>query len=148
MQRSGLHRMSSCLSGAWLGVLLCIAFLAAPAAFAALGREMAGVLVGKLFEREAALSLVVSVLFVMALRRLTEHESGPSLQALATDARLWAVLGAMLCTLLGYYALQPLMEAARAGQGGFSFGALHGISVGLFGLKILLVTLLAWRLSR
>ena len=147
MQRSGLHRMSSCLAGAWLGVLLCIAFVAAPAAFAALGREMAGTMVGQLFAREAALSLVVSVLFVMALRRLTEHESGPGLQALATDVRLWAVLGVMLSTLLGYYALQPLMEAARAGRGSFSFGALHGISVGLFGLKILLVTLLAWRFS-
>ena len=42
----------------------------------------------------------------------------------------------------------PMMAAARAGQGSLSFGALHGLSAGFFGLKGLLVLALAWRLTR
>jgi hypothetical protein len=40
-----------------------------------------------------------------------------------------------------------MMAAARAGQGAWSFGALHAASSGLFGLKGLLVLALAWRLT-
>jgi hypothetical protein len=55
------------------------------------------------------------------------------------------VLGTVFCTVAGYFAIQPLMPAARAGQGTFSFGQLHAISSVLFGLKILLLGVLAWR---
>ena len=58
------------------------------------------------------------------------------------------VLGTLFCTVAGYFGVQPLMAAARAGQGTFSFGQLHGISFGLFGLKIVLVAALAWRATR
>ena len=138
------------MAGAWLGLLLSVAFLAAPVAFAVLSKDMAGLVVGRLFAREAALSLMLSVLFVMALRKLSEPtaQGADELRALGTDPRLWATLGVMVCTLLGYYALQPMMAAARVGQGTLSFGALHGISVGFFGLKILLLSVLTWRLSR
>jgi hypothetical protein len=40
-----------------------------------------------------------------------------------------------------------MMEAARAGQGAWSFGALHAVSSGFFALKGLLVLALAWRLG-
>jgi hypothetical protein len=43
--------------------------------------------------------------------------------------------------------VQPMMAAARAGQGTVSFMTLHAISAGLFVLKGLLVLALAWRLS-
>jgi hypothetical protein len=57
------------------------------------------------------------------------------------------VLGCLFCTVLGYFALQPMMEAARAGQGRFSFGALHGASSAFFALKGLLLFAYLWRLS-
>ena len=57
-------------------------------------------------------------------------------------------LGALFCTLLGHHALQPMLEAARDGQGRWSFAALHGASAALFGLKTVLVAALAWRASR
>ena len=48
----------------------------------------------------------------------------------------------------GYFAVLPMMEAARAGQQGtLSFGTLHAVSGGLFALKGLLVLALAWRLT-
>jgi hypothetical protein len=37
------------------------------------------------------------------------------------------------------------MAAARAGQGALSFGQLHAVSAGLYGVKVLLVAALAWR---
>ncbi len=55
---------------------------------------------------------------------------------------LWGTVG---CTLLGYFAVQALMPAARAGQGVLSFGQLHLISTAFYGLKTLLVLGLAWR---
>ena len=55
---------------------------------------------------------------------------------------LW---GTVLCTLLGYFAVQSLMPAARAGQGVFSFGQLHLVSTVFYGLKVVLVLVLAWR---
>ena len=58
---------------------------------------------------------------------------------------LLLVLGALFCTVLGYFALQPMMEAARAGQGRLGFGALHGISSALFALKGVLLLVLVWR---
>ena len=53
----------------------------------------------------------------------------------------------MFCTVAGYFAIQPMMAAARAGQGVWSFAALHGASAGFFALKALLVCVLAWRLA-
>jgi hypothetical protein len=55
------------------------------------------------------------------------------------------LLGTVFCTVAGYFALQPLMAAARAGQGALSFGQLHIISVGFFGAKLLCILALAWR---
>jgi len=56
-------------------------------------------------------------------------------------------LGAVFCTVAGYFALQPLMAAARAGQGTLSFGQLHAISAAFYALKLVLVALLAWRVA-
>jgi len=57
------------------------------------------------------------------------------------------LLGTLFCTIAGYFAVQPMVAAARAGQGTLSFGTLHAVSASLFALKGLLVLALAWRLS-
>jgi hypothetical protein len=62
-------------------------------------------------------------------------------------ANLMLLLGTLFCTVAGHFAVLPLMDAARAGQGSLSFGMLHGISAGFFVLKGLLVLALAWRLT-
>jgi hypothetical protein len=59
----------------------------------------------------------------------------------------WLLWGTVACTLLGYFAVQPLMGAARVGQGLLSFGQLHMISSSFYGLKTLLVLALAWRVA-
>jgi hypothetical protein len=135
------------MAGVWLGLLVSLTFIAAPAAFALLDKPAAGILVGRLFAQEAALSALSSMVFVMILRRLSEHEASPRSPSPASDTRLWMVLGVLGCTVVGYYAMQPLLVAARVGQGALSFGLLHGISVAFFGLKMLLLLMLTWRLS-
>jgi hypothetical protein len=54
-------------------------------------------------------------------------------------------LAAIFCTVFGYFGLQPMMEAARAGQGAWTFGQLHAVSLVFFGGKIVAVSALAWR---
>jgi len=133
------ERLLRLLPGIWAGLLLCIALLAAPAAFATLPQAEAGRVVGWIFLREAWLSLGLAAL-LLALR-LSGGRDGR-----AVDAAL--LLAVAACTGLGYFALQPWMAAARAGQGPLSFGQLHGISLGFYALKLLCLLALAWRVTR
>jgi Domain of unknown function (DUF4149) len=141
-----LARWAQWLAGLWAGVLLCIALLAAPAAFAVLQRADAGRVVGRLFAQEAYLSLLLVVLLFAFERKraLADAQSGRG-SVLSTNILL--LMGVLFCTVAGYFAVQPMMAAARAGQGAWSFAALHGASAGFFGLKALLVCALAWRLG-
>jgi hypothetical protein len=141
-----LARWAQWLAGLWAGVLLCIALLAAPSTFAVLPPADAGRAVGRMFAQEAYLSLLlVMLLFAFERKRaLVDARSGRG-SVLSTNILL--LMGVLFCTVAGYFAVQPLMAAARAGQGAWSFAALHGASAGFFGLKALLVCVLAWRLG-
>ncbi len=139
-------RLSAVLAGLWAGAMLAIGVLGAPAAFATAAPEVAGRIVGRMFMQEAHVSLVLGVvLFIMLRKRAQTLADRGQGSVFSTDMLL--VLGALFLTVTGYFALQPMMQAARSGQGTLSFGALHGLSAGAFGLKGLLVLALAWRLS-
>jgi hypothetical protein len=141
-----LERLRRALPGVWLGLLLALAFVAAPSLFAILDRPMAGKVAGRLFAIEAQLSLLLAVVLGL-LERSRAARQLPG-QGSRVSAELLLVLGALFCTVLGHYAIQPMMESARAGQGTWSFGALHAASTGLYLLKSLLVATLAWRSTR
>jgi hypothetical protein len=53
------------------------------------------------------------------------------------------VAAALFCTVAGYFGLQPLMQAARSGQGTLTFGQLHAVSAVFYGVKLLSVLGLA-----
>ncbi len=142
-----LERLRQLLPALWAGVLLCIAAIAAPAAFALLERADAGRLVGRLFAQEAWLSLVLAVV-LLAIERGRARAAAAAGQGSVLSANMLLLLGTLFCTVAGYFALQPMMAAARAGQGGLSFGQLHFISAGFFALKGLLVLAMAWRVAR
>lgn len=141
------ERLRRLLPGVWLGGLLLIAFVVAPTLFALLERPVAGRVVARLFAVEAQLSLAFAVVLGL-LERWNAVRRAAAGEGSRISAELLLVLGALFCTVLGHYALQPAMQAARAGQGLWSFGALHGVSVALYGLKALLVAVLAWRAAR
>jgi hypothetical protein len=142
-----LQPVATVIAGAWSGVLVCIGAIAAPAAFATLARADAGRLVGRFFMVEAYLSLALAVLLFLIERRRT-RDAAEAGQVSLLSANLVLLLGTLFCTVAGYFAIEPMMAAARAGQGPWSFGALHAVSSGLFALKGVLVLALAWRLTR
>jgi hypothetical protein len=134
------ERWRRVLPGLWSGVLLCIAAIAAPAAFGALASAEAGRVVAGIFVREGWLSLGLAAV----LLGLERHGGGPAMGGpkLSNVGLLWATVA---CTLLGYFVVRALLPAARSGQGVLSFGQLHLISTVFYGLKTLAVLLLAWR---
>lgn len=134
-----MTRARALIAGLWAGMLLAVALIATPAPFATLPTADAGRVVARVLATEAAVSLAVAIVLILLERRLA-RDGRP-----AMSAELLLVLGALFATVLGYYGLQPMMAAARAGQGAWSFGALHAASTALFGVKALLVLSLAWR---
>jgi hypothetical protein len=143
-----LVRVQTLLAALWGGFLLCVAFAAAPTAFAVLERAQAGQFVGRLFGIEAPVSLAAALVLMMLARRLARDaaEAGGARSVFSAGLLLPAV--ALFCTIAGYYGLQPLMVDARTGTGVASFAALHGASLAFFAVKGLAVLALAWRLSR
>jgi hypothetical protein len=133
-------RLQGWLSGLWAGALLTIALIAAPTLFAVLERGQAGRAAAQLFAIEAYLSLVLSLVIAVIERRVAR----PAAEA-AFSVNLRLALGALLCTVAGHFALQPMMAAARDGQGAWSFAALHAASSVLYAVKAMLVLILAWR---
>jgi hypothetical protein len=139
-------RFSAVVAGLWAGVLLCIAALAAPSAFATLVSADAGRFVAWVLTQEAYASLAIALL-LFALERQRSALRAAAGSGSVLSANMVLLLGTLFCTVAGHFAVQPMMAAARAGQGAWSFGALHAVSGGLFALKGLLVLALAWRLS-
>ncbi len=135
------ERARRLLPGLWAGALLCIALVATPAPFATLAVQDAGRVVGRIFAQEAYLSLFVAVVVLLLERRAAATSDGET----RLSVPMLLALGAIFCTVAGYFGLQPMMAAAKAGEGRWSFGQLHAVSLALFGIKILVVLALAWR---
>lgn len=136
-----LHRL---LPALWAGALLCIGLIATPAPFATLAVHDAGRVVSRILAQEAWLSLAAGVVLLLLCRRESRQAVAAG-SGSAFSADMLLVLATLFCTVAGYFAIQPLMPAARAGQGPFSFGQLHLASASFFVLKALLVLVLAWR---
>ena len=140
------ERFAAVVAGLWAGILLCIGAIAAPSAFATLVPADAGRVVARMFMQEAYLSLGVAIVLFVIERQRTRQVAAAGAGSVFS-LNLVLLLGTLFCTIAGYFAVQPMMAAARAGQGSVSFMTLHAVSASLFTLKGLLVLALAWRLS-
>ena len=143
----GLKRARRLLPGLWLGWLLCVALLATPAAFALLAPPDAGRLVARMLAQEAYTSLALGLL-LLVLERAGARRAALAGRGPQFSTGMLLALGAVFCTVAGYFGVQPLMPAARAGQGLLSFGQLHALSAAFYVLKCGLVLALAWRATR
>ena len=139
-----IDRLRRLLPAFWAGVLLCVAAIATPAPFAVLDVPTAGRVVSRIFLQEAWLSLLLAVLLLWA-ERSRARMNAEDQRGSVLNTEMLLVLGTLFCTVAGYFAVQPLLPAARAGQGALSFGQLHVVSVAFFSLKTVLVLVLAWR---
>lgn len=146
MAGSSLDRWRALLPALWAGGLVTVAAIATPAPFATLPVAEAGRVVARILAQEAHASLAFGVVLLLlegvAAKRRAAGGAGSQF-----SAGMVLALAAIFCTVLGYFALQPLMPAARAGQGSFSFAQLHAASAVCYGVKTLLVLALAWRNS-
>lgn len=140
------ERWAAWLAGLWAGMLWGLGAIGAPAAFTVTAAEVAGRIAGRMFVQEAYLSLALAFVLLLVLRRQA-HAGSAAGTGSVLSADMLLVLGGLFCTVAGYFALQPMMAAARAGQGAWSFAALHGVSAVFYGLKAVLVSALAWRLA-
>ena len=147
-----LQRLFNLLSTIWVGSLLTTGFLVAPTLFALLSQGDAGNVAASLFQKQAWLSVVCGVVLLLCVNRALRVRSAGeasqvSLQALRR-ARL-VIVAMVLCTLIGYFALQPWMNALRVaaqaagtdiGHSAFKaqFGALHGVSMVFYLVESLL----------
>ena len=136
------------LPGVWFGLLLAIALIATPAASNALDKASFGAVARAVFAREAPTSLVFGVLILVIERRdaLARHMATGVTQF---SSEMLLAAGALFCTVAGYYGLLPAMEQARLGGATqLGFMQLHALSLAFFGLKGLLVLVLAWKATR
>ena len=123
----------------WAGSLWAVGYLVAPTLFITLPDQvLAGTIAGKLFRVEAWLSVVCGIVLITLCYF---H---------APDGRLKKLLvlsvGMLLCTLVGYFGIQPFMASLReATVGGVittdaktQFGILHGVASGIYFIQSLL----------
>lgn len=141
-----MGRLRVLLPAFWAGVLTCVGLIATPAPFATLSAVDAGRVVGRILTHEAYVSLGVGVV-VLILERQAAHRAATAGQGSLMSTNVALALGTLFCTIAGYFAIQPLMAAARAGQGDVPFAVLHAVSSGFFVLKAILVLAIAWRVA-
>ncbi|AFQ48575.1 membrane protein [Burkholderia sp. A9] len=145
------HRVFRLLSAVWVGSLLTIGYAVAPVLFKMLERMTAGSVAAQLFRIEAILGVVCGVLLLALSNQQVRRGSG--------DYRRvrWIVAAMVACVLVGYFALQPFMNALRvaAMDAGTDianspyasrFGMLHGVSSLFYLVESVLGLMLIWRL--
>ena len=145
------HRLFGLLAMLWVGSQLTIGYAVAPVLFASLERVVAGDIAAQLFRLEGTIGVVCGVLLLGLSNVLTRR-------GMVGYRRLrWILAAMLLCVLIGYFALQPFMNALRvqamsAGMDVASspyashFGLLHGVSSVFYLVQSLLGAWLVWLL--
>lgn len=141
---------------AWCGLTWSVGYVVAPVLFAALeGRALAGDIAGTLFLIQAWVSVAVGVvLLVMAM--FVPPPPGEVRQTTLAQTDVRIVIAMVICTLAGYFALQPLISTLRAIMSAQAFlatgpsaqawfAAVHGASAFFYLAHSLLG---AWLVSR
>ena len=145
------HRVFRLLTVVWVGSLLTIGYAVAPVLFTALDRMSAGAVAAQLFRIEGLLGVVCGVL-LLGLANVLIRRGNDAYRRLR-----WLIAGMLVCVLLGYFALQPFMNAIRmaALEAGTDvahspdavrFGVLHGVSSLFYLIESLLAIALVWKL--
>jgi hypothetical protein len=139
-------RLGAWLAGAWTGLTVGLGAVAAPVLFALLPRADAGRVTVRLFSLDATIGIGAGALLALIGLQLGRERAERG-HGSRFGLELGLALAALLCIVVGHYALLPMIEEARAGHGTLSFGALHAIASAFFVAKVSIVAVLAWRLS-
>ncbi|MGA7782085.1 MAG: DUF4149 domain-containing protein [Paraburkholderia sp.] len=145
------HRLFRLLTVVWVGSLLTIGYAVAPVLFTSLDRSVAGAVAAQLFRIEGVLGVVCGVL-LLGLANVLIRRGNDSYRRLR-----WLLAGMLVCVLVGYFALEPFMNALRVaaleagtdvGHSAYAarFGVLHGVSSLFYLIESLLAIVLVWKL--
>ncbi|MFM0163317.1 MULTISPECIES: DUF4149 domain-containing protein [Paraburkholderia] len=145
------HRLFRLLTVVWVGSLLTIGYAVAPVLFTSLDRMTAGAVAAQLFRIEGVLGAVCGILLLGLANVLVRRGSD------AYRRLRWLIAGMLVCVLVGYFALQPFMNALRiaaleagtdVGHSAYAtrFGILHGVSSLFYLIESLLGVALVWKL--
>ncbi|CAB3753607.1 DUF4149 domain-containing protein [Paraburkholderia humisilvae] len=145
------HRLFRLLTVVWVGSLLTIGYAVVPVLFASVDRMTAGSVAAQLFRIEAVIGVVCGVLLLALANVLIRRGEG------AYRRLRWLVAGMLVCVLVGYFAVEPFMNALRvaAQEAGTDvshsvyasrFGVLHGVSSLFYLIESLLALALVWKL--
>lgn len=144
------------LIAAWCGLTWTVGYVAAPVLFALLeGRSLAGDIAGTLFQIQAWVSVAVG-LIVLVMAMFVPPPPGEMRQTTLAQTDVRIVIAMVICTLAGYFALQPLISTLRAIMAAHAFlatgpsaqawfAAVHGASAFFYLAHSLLG---AWLVSR
>jgi len=150
----GAQRLFILIAGLWVGSLLTVGYLVAPAIFSTMtDRQAAGMVAGSIFRIEAYLSLIVCI-GLMVLSNLLVNRGLSQFRLIR-----WILLAMLLCSVAAAFIFIPWMNTLRdnaLAQGmpvmvspsATLFGRLHGVSSILFMLQSLLGIYLVWRLTK
>ena len=150
----GAQRLFILIAGLWVGSLLAVGYLVAPAIFSTMtDRQAAGMVAGSIFRLEAYLSLIVCI-GLMVLANLLVNRGLNQFRFIR-----WLLLAMLLCSMAAAFIFIPWMNALRddallqgmpvmLSPSATLFGRLHGASSILFTLQSLLGIYLVWRLTK
>ena len=150
----GAQRLFILIAGLWVGSLLTVGYLVAPAIFSTMtDRQAAGMVAGSIIKLEAYLSLIVCI-GLMVLSNLLVNRGLNQFRLIR-----WLLLAMLLCSVAAAFVFIPWMNALRdnaLAQGmpvmvspsATLFGRLHGASSILFMLQSLSGIFLVWRLTK
>ena len=150
----GAQRLFILIAGLWVGGLLTVGYLVAPAIFSTMtDRQAAGMVAGSIFRLEACLSVIVCIGLIILANLLVKRG--------LDQFRIirWLLLAMLFCSVTAVFVFIPWMNSLRdqaLAQGmpvmlspsATVFGRLHGASSILFLLQSILGIFLVWRLSK
>ena len=140
-----IPRLRSLLITFWVGSLWTVGYVVAPLLFATLtDRAQAGTLAGLFFKTEAWISLICGASLLAIIWTQKEHPT--------RTVQIKLVICMILCTVIGYFGLQPYMvelRAIAAQSGGIMddairsrFGMLHGAASAIYLIQSLIAVAL------
>ena len=154
MQDHGLQRIFTVIAGLWVGGFITVGCLVTPILFATLGdRQVAGIVAGNIFRAEANLSIVLSLVLMIATNFFISNGDN------AYRFMRWILLAMLACAIGAGLVLIPWMNSLRdqanadsisvmASSSAVLFSRLHGVSSVLFVIQSVLGITLLWRLTK
>ena len=148
------QRLFILVAGLWVGSLLTVGYLVAPAIFNTLtDRQVAGVVAGNIFEVEALFSCIVWIA-LMVLANLLVNRGLSQYRPIR-----WLLLAMLLCSLAASLIFIPWLNALRddaltqgmpvmLSSSADMFAKLHGASSVVFVIQSALGIYLLWRLTK